>query len=96
MKISRWIIISLLQVIIVMPGLAQDISEIFDDIVLKIDTSEFSFSNDQVLYKGAPHLAFSFTEPETVCEVELFPAGGLDLAGITLNPSGSRCGLSTW
>ena len=88
MKISRRITILLLQIIIVMPGLAQDLSEIFDDIVLRVDTSEFSFNNDQVLYQGRPHLAFSYSEPEAVCEVELFPAGGLDLAGLTLNPSG--------
>ena len=88
MKISRRIIILLLQIIIIMQGWSQDIDEIFDDIVLRIDTSEFSFINDQVLFKGKPHLAFSFTEPETVCEVELFPAGGLDLEGLTLIPSG--------
>ena len=88
MKISRWIFISLLPIIIVMPGMAQNISEIFEDIVLRVDTSEFSYADDKVLFKGKPHLAFSFTEPETVCEVELFPVGGLDLTGLTLNPSG--------
>jgi hypothetical protein len=88
MKISRTIIIILLQIIVVMPGISQDTKEIFDDIVLRIDTSEFSFKRNQVLYQGKPHLAFSFTEPESVCEVELFPAEGLDLAGLVLNPSG--------
>ncbi len=88
MKISRTIIIILLQIILVMPGISQDNKEIFDDIILRIDTSEFSFNSNQVLYQGKPHLAFSFTEPESVCEVELFPAGGLDLTGLVLNPSG--------
>ncbi len=88
MKISRRIILVIFQIIIVMPALAQDISEIFDDIVLRIDTNEFSYNKNQVLFKGKPHLAFSFIEPETVCEVELFPVGGLDLNGLALNPSG--------
>ncbi len=88
MKISRWIIISLLQIIIIMPGWSQDISEIFDDIVLRIDTSEFSYSRDQVQFQGKSHLAFSFTEPEAVCEVELMPAGGLDLSELRLQASG--------
>ena len=88
MKISCTIILILLQIILVMPGISQDTKEIFDDIVLRIDTSEFSFNSDQVLFQGKPHLAFGFTEPESVCEAELFPAGGLDLTGLVLNPSG--------
>jgi hypothetical protein len=88
MKISRTINIIMLQIIGVMPGISQDTKGIFDDIVLRIDTSEFSFSRNQVLYQGKPHLAFSFTEPESVCEVEMFPAVGQDLAGLVLNPSG--------
>jgi hypothetical protein len=88
MKISRTIIISLLQIIIIMPGIAQDISRIFDDIILRIDTSEYSYSRDRVQFQGKSHLAFSFSEPEAVCEVELFPASGQDLSGLRLQPSG--------
>jgi len=88
MKSRRFIHILLLQLILAMPGRAQDISDIFDDVILRIDTSEFSLNSDQVRFQGKPHLAFSFTEPETVCEVELFPASGLDLTNLILNPSG--------
>jgi hypothetical protein len=71
-----------------MPGMAQDISDLFDDIILRIDTGEFSLTSDQVRFQGKSHLAFSFTEPAAVCEVELLPASGLDLTDLMLHPSG--------
>ena len=88
MKSRRSISILLIQFILVLPGIAQDVNDIFDDIILRIDTSEYSFTRDQIQFKGQPHLPFSFSEPAAVCEVELVPASGLDLADLKLHPSG--------
>jgi hypothetical protein len=46
MKISCRILLLPFCIMMVVQGMAQDISEIFDDIVLRVDTSEFSFSYD--------------------------------------------------
>jgi hypothetical protein len=78
----------LLQCILALPGNTQHITDIFRDIILRIDTSEFSYTNNTVQYRGRPHLAIGFTEAESVCEVELLPVNGLDLSGLILHPSG--------
>lgn len=70
------------------PGNAQDISRIFSDVVLRIDTSEFSLAGDQVIYLGKSHLAFQFTDPDPVCELSLQAAPGHSLEDIELLPSG--------
>jgi hypothetical protein len=88
MTVRHTISILLLQLAIFFPGNAQDISDIIKDVILRIDTSEYSYARNQIQYQGKPHLAFGFTESEAVCEVELVPVSGLDLSGLTLNPSG--------
>jgi len=70
------------------PGNTQDITDIFDDIILRTDTSEYSYQENQVSFRGKPHLAFQFWDPDPVCEVTLHVIQGDSLAGIQLLPSG--------
>ena len=88
MKTNDILFFGLLWMTAVFHGNAQDAGDVFRDVILKIDTNEFSYTADRVQYQGKPHLAFSFTEAESVCEVELLPAAGQDLSGLELYPSG--------
>ena len=62
--------------------------DMFDDIVLRTDTSEYSYRENQVSYQGSPHLAFRFWDPDPVSEVTLHLIQGDTLAEIQLLPSG--------
>ncbi len=66
----------------------QDISRVFRDIVIRIDTNAFSMARDQVTYQGIHHLAFRFTDQNPVCEINLYAAKGRSLEGLNLLPSG--------
>lgn len=78
----------LLILFISLPGNAQDISRIFSDVVLRIDTNEFSLANDQVIYQDKSQLAFQFIDQDPVCELSMHAAPGFSFEGLSLVPSG--------
>jgi len=73
---------------VVLPAKAQNITSVVRDAVLRVDTNEFSLSKDRIIFQGSPHLAFRFSNPETVCEVSLVAGYQQSLEGLTLLPSG--------
>ncbi|MFC2098762.1 hypothetical protein ACFLSP_03345, partial [Bacteroidota bacterium] len=66
---------SLLLVLVIIflspPARSQEITDFFGDVVLRIDTSEYSMLGNQVSYLDQQHLAFRFSEADPVCEVTL-------------------------
>ncbi|MFC2113455.1 hypothetical protein ACFLTA_09330 [Bacteroidota bacterium] len=83
---------SLLLVLVIIflspPARSQEITDFFGDVVLRIDTSEYSMLGNQVSYLDQQHLAFRFSEADPVCEVTLHALPGDTLEGISLLPSG--------
>jgi hypothetical protein len=77
-----------LSLVLAWPAKAQNVSRIFGDAVLRIDTSEYSLARDRVNYQGRTYLAFQFSDPEPVCEVILKALPGGSLEGLELVPSG--------
>lgn len=49
----------------------------FKDIVLRIDTLEFSYNEDRVTYRQERHLAFKYENEETVVELRIVPLDNL-------------------
>ena len=87
MKIRYFFIINFLLLIPLLQGNSQDIARIIRDAVIRIDTSEYTFSMNQVQFNGHPHLAFGYDEPDPVCEVEVFLQPGIEYQKIDLLPS---------
>ncbi len=44
------------------PGNARDITRMFRDIVLRIDTCEFSLADSRIVFQDQVHLAFRFRD----------------------------------
>jgi hypothetical protein len=85
------ILILILILSVTWPANAQNVprvSRVFRDVVLRIDTSEYSLARDRVSYQGQSYLAFRFSDPEPVCEVDLRAEPGISLGGLELVPSG--------
>ena len=55
---------------------------------MRIDTNEYSLTQDRVTYRGNSYLAFCFTDPDPVCEVDLFLKDGTSPESLSLVPSG--------
>lgn len=49
----------------------------FKDLVLRIDTLEFSYNDDRVTYRQERHLAFRYENEETVAELRIYPFDNL-------------------
>lgn len=59
----------------------------FEEIVLSIDTSRFSWSNDKIDQQGVPNLSFEYTSDRSMVEFRLFPSGIFPIDSIFLLPS---------
>ncbi len=77
-----------LAIAIILPAKAQDIKSLVRDVVLKVDTNEFTLTNDRIMFQGDPFLAFSFSNPEPVCEVTLVAGYQQSFEELSLLPSG--------
>lgn len=78
----------ILMLVLTRPAGAQDISSIFRDVVLRIDTSEYSLARNRVVYQNRTHLSFRFTDTDPVCEVSLHTAQGISIGELSIVPSG--------
>lgn len=83
----RSILIFLL-IMLIRPATSQDVTHIFKDVVLRIDTSEYSLLDNPAVFLDEHHLAFRFTDPEPVCEVLLTSNPGFPVGHVALLPSG--------
>ncbi len=78
----------LLILTLVIPAKSQEFYSIVRDVVLRIDTNEFSLEKDLILFQGKSHLGFRFSNPEPVCEIFIKAANGQSLDELKLLPSG--------
>lgn len=60
----------------------------FTDVVLKVDTGTYSFSENFIKIKKEKKLFFYYTENDAFCEVKLYPAQATNIKDIKLNESG--------
>ncbi|MCB0612900.1 MAG: hypothetical protein KDC75_06325 [Phaeodactylibacter sp.] len=81
----------LLFVVFYAPRVAAQIApqQLFSDIKLRIDTNLYSWKDNQIEYRGAPHLWFDYQEENPVIELQLFPKYW-GLQGVHLQP-GDGC-----
>jgi len=89
MRLKR-IIQTLILLILLLPvsAYAQHISQIFEDIIMRVDTNRYSMTENHLLHDNTDYLYFNFNNPDEVCEVTLYPAGDKQLEQIRLLPSG--------
>ena len=45
----------------------------FNDLILKIDSSQYRYSTNNINYKGEKKLFFFYTHPDAICELNLYP-----------------------
>ena len=62
--------------------------KIFKNVILKVDTLEFSLLKNTILSGNAKSLCFEYTNTDEVCEVNLILSDGLNPEMISLLPSG--------
>ncbi|GJM34505.1 MAG: hypothetical protein DHS20C18_35060 [Saprospiraceae bacterium] len=62
--------------------------QLFKEVSLRIDTAVFSTTSHTIEIGGIPHLYFEYDAVNAVCEVKVFPLGGLPFADFQLLPSG--------
>ena len=85
-KIAKTLI--LLYLLIPLSVNAQQISPIFNDIILKVDTSRYTLKDNYLLKDSIEYLYFNYEITDEVCEVSLFPAVEGFIKQITLVESG--------
>ena len=75
MKIIK-IVNPLLLLILLLPVSvnAQPISQIFEDIIIRVDTNTYSIKEHYLLHNNIDYLYFNYDIPDEVCEVSLYPA----------------------
>jgi hypothetical protein len=59
----------------------------FKEMVLRIDTSVYTWSENTINYQSARHLYFQYEKSESICEIELFPYHFQAVKKIYLLPS---------
>ncbi len=69
-------------------GQYESMNQYFEKIILKVDTSEYSFSEDTVSYKNKKRTFFYFNNEAEVCEIFMTPHDSLNIDSIQLIPSG--------
>lgn len=62
--------------------------ELFEDLILKIDTFEFSFSNDRINFQNTQKLAFQYQQSDAVVELMLKPRKSANISAISFINSG--------
>lgn len=60
-------------------------SDYIRDIVLKVDTSQYSLKENIIMHNDEEHLYFNYDQEDEVCEVKIYP--GDSLAKLSLLPS---------
>lgn len=66
-------------------SLAQnDADNFIADCVLKVDTFSYRFSQNYVRLKGDKHFTFLYSEPDKVCEIDVYPKNLLRIRSIQL------------
>lgn len=58
--------------------------DFISDCVLKIDTFTYRFSQSYIRLKGDKHFVFPYSEPEKVCEIDVYPKSLLRIRSIQL------------
>lgn len=61
-----------------------DADNFIADCVLKVDTFSYRFSQNYVRLKGDKHFTFSYSDPEKVCEIDVYPKSLLRIRSIQL------------
>ena len=67
---------------------AQHISQIFEDIIIRVDTNTYSIKEHHLLHNNTDYLYFNYDTPDEVCEVLLYPATEYEINHIELIQSG--------
>lgn len=60
----------------------------FREILLKIDSSEYSLTNNSIRKAKDTQISFKYAKEDEVCEVDLFPHSDSKIKGIKIIPSG--------
>lgn len=66
-------------------GQSGSFTALFDNIVVSVDTNQFSSRSDMVFLRGERHLAFKYTQEEQVVVFELFPRNASFFGNRTLS-----------
>jgi len=64
------------------------IDDLFSDIILRIDTFEFSWQTDRIRIRDVYHLAFEYQRSNSVVELFLYPKATAGITQIALQSSG--------
>jgi hypothetical protein len=59
----------------------------FKEVILRIDTTAYTWSENTVMYQSAKHLYFAYDRISPICEVELHPHSLQHIRKISLSPS---------
>lgn len=59
----------------------------FREVVLKVDTTAFTLTQDLITHQGEPHLAFRYDQDDEVAELNLYPAFMPAVHSLALAPS---------
>jgi len=89
MKMVRLIYaLSILFLLIPLSVDAQHISQIFEDIIIRVDTNTYTIKEHHLFQNNADYLYFDFDVPDEVCEVLLYPSNENKISQIELIQSG--------
>jgi hypothetical protein len=50
------------------------LNSVFQEVIVRVDTMSFTYSQNQINYQGEPHLAFRYLNEEQVVELQLYPS----------------------
>ena len=67
---------------------AQHISQIFEDIIIRVNTNTYSIQEHHLLQNNIDYLYFNYDIPDEVCEVLLYPSADNEIKHIDLLQSG--------
>ena len=62
----------------------QSFGSLFNEIVIKVDSSQYSYSKNHIKYQGQNYLYFYFNSEDEVCELNLFPAFDSKITSVEL------------
>lgn len=84
--------LSLLFVVVISSGTivkSQNFRDYFRDVIIRIDTSEYSLNRNNIRFQDTEHLCFEYTDENALCEVILFLQHAEQIDSLSLMASGS-------
>jgi len=71
----KFVIVLCIEIVVsILPSFGQQvIGNFFNSIILKADTSQYSYSKNIIKYQGNNYLSFYYNTEDEVCELNLFP-----------------------